>query len=70
MKIKYTIEGLDCPNCAAKLAKLMEKEVGVTSCKINFLTEEMTVEADAAPDTARLNAIARGFEKGITVSPK
>ncbi len=44
MKIKYNIIGLDCPNCAAKLASQIEATEGIDSAKINFLTEKMTVE--------------------------
>lgn len=38
MKYKFTIEGLDCPNCAAKLAGMMEKLEGIDTAKINFLS--------------------------------
>ena len=44
MKYKFTITGLDCPNCAAKLAANMQKLDGIESAKINFLTEKLTVE--------------------------
>lgn len=43
MKLKYDITGLDCPNCAAKLAAIIEKSEGIESAKINFLTEKLTV---------------------------
>ena len=29
MKIRYSIKGLDCPNCALKLAELIEKQEGI-----------------------------------------
>lgn len=44
MKIKYSITGLDCPNCAAKLSAMIEAKDGIDSAKINFLTEKLTVE--------------------------
>ena len=44
MKLKYTITGIDCPNCAAKLAGIMSGKEGISSAKINFLTEKLTVE--------------------------
>ena len=44
MKLKFGITGLDCPNCAAKLSAMIEKEEGIESAKINFLTEKVTVE--------------------------
>jgi copper chaperone CopZ len=69
MKFKYTIEGLDCPNCAAKLAGMMEKLDGVDSAKINFLSEKLTVESslDEAELLSILRKIAKAFESGITI---
>ena len=69
MKFKYTIEGLDCPNCAAKLATMMEKLDGVDSAKINFLSEKLTVEAsiDEAELLIALRKTAKAFESGITI---
>ena len=69
MKIKYTIIGLDCPNCAAKLAGQMSNLEGVESAKINFLTEKLTVETDLDEVTALdlLTKKATVFEKGIKI---
>lgn len=69
MKIKYTITGLDCPNCAAKLASRMEAKEGIESAKINFLTEKLTVETslDEATAYALLCAEAQAFEDGIKI---
>lgn len=69
MKFKYTIEGIDCPNCAAKLAAMMEKLDGVDSAKINFLSEKLTVESslDESVLLSLLRKTAKAFESGITV---
>ncbi len=69
MKFKFNIVGLDCPNCAAKLASMIEKEEGVSSVKINFLTEKMTVEADLTEDEAFALAKknAKAFDEDLTV---
>lgn len=69
MKIKYTITGLDCPNCAAKLATQMSNIDGVTSAKINFLTEKLTVETELGEQDAykALSAAAKAFSKDITI---
>lgn len=53
MKIKYTITGLDCPNCAAKLAQQIEAKDGISSAKINFLTEKLTVETELSESDVR-----------------
>ena len=69
MKYKYTITGLDCPNCAAKLASIMSAKDGIESAKINFLTEKLTVESSLDEETlaSLLNATATAFEKGIKI---
>ena len=69
MKFKYSIEGVDCPNCAAKLSAMMEKLDGVDSAKINFLSEKLTVES-SLDETELLSALrktAKAFESGITI---
>ena len=69
MKYKFTITGLDCPNCAAKLADLMAKIEGVESAKINFLTEKLTVESSLAEDKLydALSAAAKKFDKAVKI---
>lgn len=66
MKVKYHVEGLDCPNCAAKLEGMLNAEADILSAKINFLTEKITVESDL--DEAALDAlvarVATAFRKG------
>ena len=69
MKIKYTITGLDCPNCAAKLAASMESKDGIDSAKINFLTEKLTVETslDESATYELLFAAAQVFDKSVKI---
>ena len=69
MKFKFTIEGIDCPNCAAKLAAMIEKLDGVDSAKINFLSEKLTVESSLDEEALLtvLRKTAEAFESGITV---
>ena len=70
MKIKYEIVGLDCPNCAAKLASIMESKDGIESAKINFLTEKLTVETNLDEDKAYLllSDAAKSFSKSIKIN--
>ena len=70
MKHKYAIEGLDCPNCAAKLEVMMREIAGVESAKINFLTQKLTVESelDAGALLQPLQDTARRFDKKVTVT--
>ena len=70
MKIKYSITGLDCPNCAAKLAASMESKDGIDSARINFLTEKLTVETELAEADALalLNKAAYAFSRDVKVT--
>ena len=48
MKKTFKIEDLDCPNCAAKLEKAVQKTEGVVSASVNFMLSRLTLEADDA----------------------
>lgn len=69
MKYKFTVTGLDCPNCAAKLASMIESEAGISSAKINYIAEKLTVESDLAEDDvlAVVKADAKRFSKSVKV---
>ncbi len=69
MKFKYKITGLDCPNCAMKLSKNMEKCEGILSAKINFLTEKLAVESELCEQELLevLQKCASAFEDGVKV---
>ena len=69
MKIKYDVTGLDCPNCAAKLAAMISEKDGIDSAKINFLTEKLTVESSLSEGDllTTLRSVARSFSKSIVV---
>lgn len=69
MKFKYTITGVDCPNCAAKLAAMIEKKDGIDSAKINFLTEKLTVESslEAEETLALVRAVGKEFSSSVKI---
>ena len=69
MKFKYAVTGLDCPNCAQKLAALIEKEEGISSCKINFLTEKITLESELSEKNLldTVNACVKRFDKNVKI---
>lgn len=48
MKKAYKLEGLDCPNCAAKIELAVKKLDGVIAASVNFMTTKMVIEADDA----------------------
>lgn len=69
MKTKFSIKGLDCPNCAAKLEGMLAKLDGVDSAKINFLTEKITLESEMTGETLlpSVRETALAFSKKLTV---
>ena len=69
MKFKFNITGLDCPNCAAKLAAMIEAKDGIDSAKINYLTEKLTLEAELSEDDALklCRDAAKSFSRSVKV---
>jgi len=46
MKKVYTIEGLCCPNCAAKAERAIAALEGVNSCTLSFFSKKLTVDVE------------------------
>ena len=72
MKFKYKIEGVDCPNCAAKLANKMADIDGIDSAAINFLSERLTIESEISESEwiDKINKVAKDFDKNIKITSK
>lgn len=71
VKKEYILEGLCCPNCAAKI----EKEVGdldeVHEAKLNFVNQRLsisTTDAGAEGLTERIGEIVRSHEPSVMIS--
>ncbi len=43
---KYSVVGMSCAACSARVEKAVSKVEGVTSCSVNLLTNSMTVEGN------------------------
>lgn len=43
---RFKIENLDCGNCARKLEEEINKLDGVIECKVNFLTQRVTLNIE------------------------
>ena len=70
MKYKFNITGLDCPNCAAKLSKMIADNGEISTAKINFLTERLTVESELSEDAVLdiCAQAAKKFDKNVKVA--
>ncbi|MDO5418353.1 MAG: heavy metal translocating P-type ATPase [Lachnospiraceae bacterium] len=47
---QYTVTGMSCAACSARVEKAVSKVEGVTSCSVSLLTNSMGVEGPAAPE--------------------
>lgn len=68
MRKVYTVEGLDCANCAAKLEKKMNEHPEVEEAVLTFATEQLRITAEN-PDKLlpELQAIADRMEEGVVI---
>jgi len=44
---RFKLKDLDCANCAAKMEAAINKLEGVEACTISFMTQRMTLTAEA-----------------------
>ena len=63
---QYTVTGMSCAACSARVEKAVSKVSGVTSCSVSLLTNTMGVEGDASAQ----NIISAVEEAGYGASPK
>ena len=58
---QYTVTGMSCAACSARVEKAVSKVPGVTSCSVSLLTNSMGVEGDV-PEQAVISAVeAAGY---------
>ena len=68
MKKKYSITGIDCANCAAKLEAKMNELPEVESVTLSFTTQQLYVEAENPDEAVKaLQALADKVEPGTEI---
>lgn len=55
---QYTVTGMSCAACGARVEKAVGAVAGVTACSVSLLTNSMGVEGDASP-TEIIEAVTR-----------
>ena len=62
---QYTVTGMSCAACSARVEKAVSKVPGVTSCSVSLLTNSMGVEGQADADAviAAVTSAGYGAEK-------
>ncbi|MBQ8074514.1 MAG: heavy metal translocating P-type ATPase [Oscillospiraceae bacterium] len=63
---QYTITGMSCAACSARVEKAVSKVPGVSSCSVSLLTNSMGVEGSASP----ADIIRAVTEAGYGAAPK
>ena len=69
---QYTVTGMSCAACSARVEKAVNSVPGVTSCSVSLLTNSMGVEGTASPQDIISAVTAAGYgaslKGGETVS--
>lgn len=63
MKKVYKLQDLDCAHCAAKIEEAVSKIAGVQKASVSFLSQKMTIEAEAADHPAILEEAKKVMKK-------
>ena len=58
---QYTVTGMSCAACSARVEKAVSAVPGVTSCSVSLLTNSMGVEGSATPDAVISAVQAAGY---------
>ena len=62
MRKTYTMEDLDCANCAAKMEAAIKKIDGVREASVSFMTQKLIIEADEV----RFDEIMKQAQKAVS----
>jgi Cu+-exporting ATPase len=54
--LDFTVEGMTCGGCVAKVERTLAKVAGIDRAEVNLATHRATVSAEILPDTAALRA--------------
>ncbi len=67
----YTIEGLDCANCAAKVEAKIQQMPEVQAATLVFATKQLRVTADNHNGLMKkMEDVANSVESGVTITPR
>lgn len=69
MKYKFTINNLDCANCAAKIEKKLNETSDITNAIVNFSKSSLTIWANREGDIKKyLENIIKTIEPDVTLT--
>ena len=65
MKKRFSMENLDCANCAAKMEAAIRRIDGVDGAVVSFMAQKLTIEADPVVHTKGFISSQRSFHCGV-----
>ena len=63
MKKIFRVTGLDCPNCAAKMQRGIEKLDGVNEVTVDFIGQKIVLDAEEADFADVIDRMVRVSKK-------
>ena len=63
MKKIFRVTGLDCPNCAAKMQRGIEKLDGVNEVTVDFIGQKIVIDAEEADFADVIDRMVRVCKK-------
>ena len=71
MKQEFLLEGLNCPNCAARIEADVRKLPEITACSLNLMKQTLTLEVSKDTDIfKKVERIVHGYEPDVNVRLK
>ncbi len=61
---QYSVTGMSCAACSARVEKAVSKVPGVTACSVSLLTNSMGVEGNVSPEAVIAAVEAAGYGAG------
>jgi len=68
MKYKYSINNLDCANCAREVEEFLAKDARMKNVVVNFNTAKVSFEAETEIPISELNRLVQSVEPEATIS--
>ncbi|MBO4838360.1 MAG: heavy metal translocating P-type ATPase [Lachnospiraceae bacterium] len=66
---RYTVTGMSCAACSARVEKAVSGVEGVTECSVSLLTNSMAVEGTASPEAVVRAVEAAGYGASLLGAP-
>ena len=63
--VQYSVKGMSCSACSARVEKAVSKVPGVTSCTVSLLTNSMGVEGTASPESIMAAVKVAGYKASL-----